>query len=231
MYSDLFTHPSSYNGMLKRIALFHFLANLTILFLLSHFEPVKAILGTISISIDIPYVKTKLGFLYILIPALFTVFFNVTKLHKVILEATNLRQNFDVNYILSPLAEETGSALNTEFTTKLHSNRNELMSKTFYKYTSSTKPQIDIHHIQTALGNWLWINFLLEFIPTCVLWGVTSYFISYLFMAVMGAVILISFSLIFFKYNSAKQSAQNQIQIILDEENWKNDIREQFSKI
>jgi hypothetical protein len=93
------------------------------------------------------------------------------KLHDKISDLLRMRQDFDVRWILLPMAALSGASITPEKLDKVIAQRDRLMKDVFYKYASSTKPLIDTHAITSALTNWSWYWCALE---ACVYLTATS---------------------------------------------------------
>lgn len=142
------------------------------------------------------------------------------KLHDRLSDLLRLRAEFDVHYILYPLAIASGATLSSAQFSKIRQQRNSLMGAAFYQYASSTKPTIDTHTITQALTNWSWFWACLEamtllLISASVLavydaWkpAVTLCFISVLLMLAMR----------FFRLQSAGYAESQAEQILRDED-------------
>lgn len=88
--------------------------------------------------------------------------FRALKFHDRLSDVFRIRQRFDVDSILLPMALASGTTLSVEKIEKVLNERKTLMPKVFYKYASSTDPQIDKHLITMALDQWSWYWVLAE---------------------------------------------------------------------
>jgi hypothetical protein len=78
------------------------------------------------------------------------------KLHDRISHVLGLRQRFDVQYILKPLAEGAGIEVDDEVEAVIVRRRHILMERTFYEYTGDDRVTIGTHLVQSALDAWGW---------------------------------------------------------------------------
>jgi hypothetical protein len=77
-------------------------------------------------------------------------------MHNKISDLFQIRKKFDVSYILIPLSKAVEIPIDENYKNVLKTNRKTLMADVFYKYASSTNPQIDKHLIWIALDKWSW---------------------------------------------------------------------------
>lgn len=79
-------------------------------------------------------------------------------------DTLGIRQQFDIDAILLPMAVAVGVQLSFGQQERLRRNRSRVMGEVFYKYVSSSKDkaQIDPHHITKALDQWTWYWVLIE---------------------------------------------------------------------
>lgn len=86
------------------------------------------------------------------------------KLHDKLASLLRLRHDFDVRWILLPMAALSGVQITSEKLDKFAPQRHRLMKEVFYRYASSSAGRqiIDPHIITQALTNWSWYWFCLE---------------------------------------------------------------------
>jgi len=100
------------------------------------------------------------------------------RLHDRISDVFRIRLRFDVDYLLLPLARDSGANVGALSMAKLRKERGRLMAKTFYKYASSTDPVIDKHLIYQALDWWSWYWVLVEAVAVFLPTGVSLLFLG-----------------------------------------------------
>lgn len=86
------------------------------------------------------------------------------KLHDKLSSFLSLRHDFDIRWIMLPMAALSSTSMTKEKMDKLASQRHNIMKDVFYKYASSSEGRqvIDPHTITQALTNWSWFWFCLE---------------------------------------------------------------------
>lgn len=112
--------------------------------------------GSMKIDLGMFSASVVWAITYLLVPTLLSFLSSSLTLHNKISNWFDIRLNFDVDHILFPLLKECATDRLALWTIKpfLSKSRHDLMRKTFYKYASYTKPQIDLHLILMALTNW-----------------------------------------------------------------------------
>ncbi|WP_162943927.1 MULTISPECIES: hypothetical protein [unclassified Rhizobium] len=150
---------------------------------------------------------------------LFALIAHAVKLHDRLSDLLRIRSEFDVNYVLYPLAIASGSTLSVAQFDKVRLSRKSLMGATFYAYVSSTKPVIDSHTITQALTNWSWFWICLE--------AITLLFATATILAVYGAwtpaallliaCIVLLLLMRFFRLQSAAYAESQVAQVVRDE--------------
>jgi hypothetical protein len=156
------------------------------------------------------------------------------QLHNRLSDAFGIRNRFDRNYILLPLAVLTGVQLSPIKLNALKANRELLMEKVFYRYASSRadKPLVDKHHIERALDTWSWYWILVEGAALWLVGGlIAGYFASYSLMNLLCWV-AVGFWL-FGELCSLRHPgfAQPQIETIVGNVQAKQDIKEAFDAL
>lgn len=159
-----FATVSDYPTMLNKIAWYTFAVTLVCTIILRNtITQIDAWLSLLTLSIPVMSgLSLPLG---TVLPAILLAFLSrATKFHDRISDVLRIRQRFDVNYILLPLALVSGATCNTEKIFIIRRHRETMMYQVFYKYASSgpNKAQIDSHYITMALDQWSWYWIVLE---------------------------------------------------------------------
>ena len=89
-----------------------------------------------------------------------------------------IRERFDLDKIILPLAAGCDVPVNTVKKYKLRTSRGDLMYPVFYQYVSSTDPKIDRHLIFQALDWWSWYWVVVEVAVAVTLTGFLLFFSS-----------------------------------------------------
>lgn len=154
--------PKDYSEMLTKIAVFTFFSSLGATFLLDRFSPpVSAFLNAWEITVDV-WIIEKLPITWMLLPLLFTLVARVIKLHDRISDLFKIRETFDLDEILLPLARGAGVRPTAALRTHLKAKRDAQMSRNFYVYAGFKEPAIDRQLVLSALDNWCWYWVILE---------------------------------------------------------------------
>jgi hypothetical protein len=83
----------------------------------------------------------------------------ISKLHDKVSDLFGIRE---LNEILIPLAGGTGIPVDLAKRERFIKSRDQIMGRVFYRYASSTKPDIDAHLVWTALDKWSWFWISIE---------------------------------------------------------------------
>jgi hypothetical protein len=142
------------------------------------------------------------------------------KLHDKISDVLKIRHEFDVRWILIPMALLSGAILNTAQFERLKLERRRLMGDAFYAYASSTpgRQVIDPHTITQALTSWSWYWLCAEaivvIIPTAAALAYAGHF-QYA-TALLAIVLALMLVMRFFRIDCSRY-ADSQIQQILND--------------
>jgi hypothetical protein len=166
--APFFATPTNYAEMLKKLAGFAFYQALLISLLLRQIPQVDA--GLRSLEASVPFASGyELG--AVLIALLAALISHVLPLHDRISDLFQIRQRFDTQHIMLPLAGLVGAKLTPEGTLELTRDRHRLMREVFYKFASSRDPSplVDRHDIEHALSQWAWFW---AFIEGIIFWAI-----------------------------------------------------------
>lgn len=223
----LFNSPKNYSEMLKRIATFMFFISLFIIIVLSHsINNVSTFMKSISFDIVIEYDSLKLYISYFYFPLFFAICENIFKLHDRVSDIFNIRYRFDKYIIIYEML----SRLNLKhlYNNVYFYNRDAIMINIFYKYASSTNPQIDRHYIDMALGAWCWYWILLDSIIcitfTGLFWLISKFSWNTLIILIIIIVVHFIFMLLLKKFQCRKYALQ-EVKAILELKNKRYEIR------
>jgi hypothetical protein len=112
-------------------------------------------------KVKTPYIE-DITIVEIIIAIVIALFCRAITLHDRISDFCGIRQKFDIEEILIPLAEKSGINITPENRQVLKEKRSALMRLVFYNYASSTDPKIDKHLIYKALDHWSWFWVIVE---------------------------------------------------------------------
>lgn len=228
------TQVTDYPSMLNRIFLFTAISSSVATWMLrNHFPWFNDQLKFLDINVDLPFVKeiTVLGYL---LPGIAVAFFaRAIRLHDRISDFMRIRERFEVNEILRPLAEQCGVPIGNLSLDLVRAARRRLMGRVFYKYTSSTTPKIDRHLINEALDWWSWYWSIIESLAVFVAAGVTLLFAHPMWhgwAVLSGCLVVAVIALPFFRAHCARYAA-DEVYAILAEETRKGQVLKAFSAL
>ena len=223
---------TDYRAMLNRILLFTTAsACIGIWLLRRHFPALDAVLTQLDFKIEIWGVK-EIKLVGYIVPGLVVGFLTRSiRLHDRISDVLGIRQRFDVKFILVPLAIGTGIQEKDIQFEVVKARRDDLMGPVFYRFASSTNPQIDKHLICEALDWWSWYWVIVESASVFFVVAIILIFAKAgMTVVVILACIAVSLgSLPFFKHHCARY-AKREVQEILNNPTRKKQVKEQFTK-
>jgi hypothetical protein len=159
-----FAQPKNYNEMLTKIMTFTFVVSLVLVAVVAHNWPTLWNLlhpNWLTIGIDVLGLK-NIPAAYLIVAFLVSLVARVSKLHDRISDLFKIRERFDLNEILIPLAGGAGIPVDLVKRERLIKSRTQIMGDVFYRYASSTNPVIDGHLVWTALDKWSWFWICIE---------------------------------------------------------------------
>lgn len=229
---SLIGQPESYSDMLKRI----FVATLSV-----------AVLCTFALAAVSPVVRTivdswgpevSIGILdgvkalYVLIPLAVAILARVFFLHDKMSDLFRLRKRFDLENILRPLANGIGFATSGPEWELIEQRRDLAMTRTFYRYASFKDPQIDVQLVRTAADRWAWFWCTVEPLAILLITGVIfAVLAAWLQLFVLVAFIAVLLVTAFLLWPQLRTGAENQVAEILNNQDWKQEIRVTLDKI
>lgn len=233
MYEKFLEATKSYSNMLSKITLSTTLFTFILLSIIFRKAPlIKDFLNTFDGDVCVFGINASIT--AILISILVGILFRSIKMHNCLAKLFGIRNRFDVEHILKPMAKKIGVELSDDQMVKLKSNREKLMDHVFYKYASSSSnsSKIDPHYIFMALDQWTWFWMFLEalliaLICSLVLILVKEYYLSIYMLSC--AILLLIF--LWIMWRKSKKYANTEITQILEDEKIKTDILGHFNDI
>jgi hypothetical protein len=147
-------------------------------------------------------------------------------MHNKISDLFQIRKKFDVSYILIPLSKAVEIPIDENYKNVLKTNRKTLMADVFYKYASSTNPQIDKHLIWIALDKWSWYWAFVEFLTSLFIWGIVLLLLKdYIFFLIILVILILSAILCILLIKIYPKYAKNQIDAIISNEKFLKEIK------
>jgi hypothetical protein len=223
-----------YPSMLNRIFLFTSLAGSIATWIVRrHFECADNVLKALDINVDLPYLKEVKLLGYVLPGVALGFLARTIRLHDRISDVLRIRERFDVDEILLPLARGSEFPVGTLSMDQLRNSRRALMGRVFYRYASSTDAKIDKHLIYEALDWWSWYWVIVEalavFIPTgIVLWLAEPKWHAWIVLAVCIVAGLVC--LPFFRSHCARYAGA-EVREILDDATRKAEVNSGFRAV
>ena len=164
---------TDYQSMLNRIFWFTSAAALGAVCLLRTYSPAwEAVLQSIDMELETVsgnILPVPGGYL---LPALAVgLVARVFRIHGHIAHLLGIRERFDVDVIITEFARESGVDVELVPDHEWIEHRHDIMRQAFYRFTSSSSPQIDAHLIHQALDLWSWFWIGLEATLVFVLTG------------------------------------------------------------
>jgi hypothetical protein len=175
----------------------------------------------------------KIPFGTFLVAALVAFVSESTKLHDKISDVFRIRANFDIRWILIPMALLSGAGVNRARLAKISTSRRQLMGEVFYKYASSAqKTVIDKHLITQALTAWSWYWLCIEsMVILLVTAAVLAWFLDWPSVSFLLAVILM-LRLISLVYRSeANRYADAEVNAILSDATRRTEVNTIFNAL
>lgn len=231
----IFKSIKNYGEMVDKIANSVFVISAILLFLLSQanrdfFDMLKSI--SFDAYIEIFNIKLNLAVFYI--PFIMGVLEHIFKLHDKLSCLFGIRKKYDKNIVVKNII----ASCEIKNTNKLSDEQvSKIMSSCFYKYTSSTNPQIDSHYITLALTEWCWFWTIFETLILFTFVGTIWLFIScwnlkcFLFVVVTIVFLIVLLKLV---YMQTKKYTQKEISAIfsnanISKENIEKDVKDALS--
>lgn len=234
----LFSLPKNYEQVLQKLALYLFLSSWLVAYQLRSIPQIEGLARDLQAVIPqapalAPYLTwlPAINPLGILFAAILTLLAYVMQLHDRLSDFFRIRQRFDINCILLPLAVLTGATLSSNKLNCLRTNRDTLMRAVFYRFASSSseRPLVDRHDIQHALSAWSWFWIMVEGSAVATLgftiavgfgvWGTAS---------LLGGAAIISMIAAVFLHSRLERYARPQIEQIARDETAAAAVRDAF---
>lgn len=225
---------TDYNSMLFRIFVFTLLWSVIATWLLRRaFPSLDSFLSQLDLEVELEFVKVPKMLGYV-VPALCVALLaRIIRLHDRISDLFHIREQFDVDYILLPLAKGAGVAVGTLSIDKLAESRSRLMARTFYPFASSTDPKIDKHLIHEALDWWSWYWVLVEglfiFLCTAIVLVFAAEWRAVFILA--GSCLLVSVPLLITIRRHCIRYAQHEVDEILSVPARRQEVSNAFSAL
>lgn len=157
----IFSSPKNYSEMVEKISKCSFVISALFIYFLSYCnDDFGLFLKKISFGVEYEFIGIRLSLAGICLPLLIGILEHMFKIHDKISGLLHIREQYDKHIIIADFLDY--------FSLKIHlkdlnsKNISQLMSSCFYRYASSTKPEIDEHSIHLALNEWCWFWIALD---------------------------------------------------------------------
>ncbi len=227
----IFGSPKNYVEMIEKISKSTFIISAFLLYVLSCAnEQFSCFLCDLSFGMKYQLIGTEFYLAGVYLPLLIGIIEHVFKIHDKVSTWLNIRERYDKKVIINGMAEDCNVNLNA---TKINKKQySELMSKTFYRYASSTKPEIDPHSILLTLNEWCWfwitIDTTLLFLSTGICFLILKCSLHNLIMVTTILIILVI--VLYLIKKQAETYTKQEIKAILSNSERKKEITEVLKK-
>ena len=154
-----------YSGMLNRISVSTFFVSIAAIALLRNEIPMldAFLKSVLPLEGKVPLIDIEASLGTVLPALIFMVLARAARLHDLVSDVLRIRQRFDRQEILEPMALMSAGPLTPSQFDRISTDRSRLMNDVFYRYASSRgKPAIDPHLIEMALDRWSWYWMVVE---------------------------------------------------------------------
>ena len=174
----IFDTPKTYSEMVEKISKSVFILSLFVLYILSCANnDFCMFLESISFGASYEAFGIKLNLALFYLPLLIGIGEHIFKIHDLISSLFGIRDHYDREIIVKEFLKRTNSKRNLKELSK--KKIASIMSKTFYKYVSSTNPIIDSHSIILTLNEWCWFWIVLDSMLIMFLVGIVFLFVKW----------------------------------------------------
>ncbi len=218
---------NSYSEMLRRIFWFNVGTGLFCSVLLSFYSPaVERVVKNFGHQIEIE--GAQLPALLVLGPLAFALTSRIIVLHNKISDCIGIRERFDTQHIVLPLAAGCGIQDATAVVESMKSQRRKIMSDVFYKYVPNMeKSVINGEYVAAALDAWGWFWCFVEASATLVVAAIFAIFAGTLWLTLFFAVVaLMSAGGCFLLMSQCVSAAADEVREILVDDYRKQEIYE-----
>lgn len=212
----LIAQPKTYSDVLERVFRTTVATGIVCsLALAGASTEVKKLFEVAAMDVEFGPVK-GLPLLYIAAPFVVALASRVVKLHDLVSDVLGLRRRLDTEFVLFPLAEGVGVALDDTRRCALTFGRIDAMYRVFYPYVSLPESKIDQQLVRTALDNlgWFWVA-----IEALVLMLPTTAWLLYLEQGglALGGVVVSLIAVVFahLQWQVCKRSTAAEVRAIL----------------
>lgn len=222
----IFNSPKNYSEMVDKISKCSFLISLLLLYFLSCCNnDLYAFLNKISFGIKYELIGIKLTLAGAVLPLLVGIAEHIFKIHDKVSTILKIRKKYDKEVIVCSFLRSLG--FENQIPKLKDDDVSKLMSCCFYRYASSTNPQIDSHNILLALNEWCWFWIILDTEILLSMTGVAFLIIRFSWKNLLFVLLIVS-SLLYIMWLINKQCSsytKSEVDDILNNLDRKEKIR------
>jgi len=226
------SRPQNYNEALLRIFVCTFIGNLVALWLVVRSsQSLTDLFASFPQTVKFSYGAIPLMYVVVagILSGLFTVVF---KLHDQLSDLFRIRERFDIQEILIPLAGGVGIPVGLDQLEHLRKDRKKYMRSCFYRFASSTTPKIDGNLIISALDKWSLFWVVLELAAVAfVLMAVTLALKNYFYAAWAGVAVIVGGFIVSFAHAACAHLAHAEVEEILSRPENVQEIKNNFNAL
>lgn len=222
----IFSSPKNYSEMVEKISKCSFAISALLMYFLSYCNyDFAQFLRKISFGVEYEFIGIKLSLAGIGLPLLIGIAEHIFKIHDKISSFLHIRKRYDKNIIIFGLLESF--SIGNRLKDLNDDDISKLMSCCFYKYASSTKPEIDEHSIHLALNEWCWYWIALDTEILLLITGIVFFFsnISYENFSFVFVTISIMFVIMRLIYKQCVVYTKAEVREIIKDSGRKEEIR------
>lgn len=223
--------PRNYSEMLSKIFLYTFAGSLLgVWILVRHSPQLLTLVSQYPLEVNLGVVKVPLSYVA---PAFLVAWvFRILKFHDRISDLAGIRERFDIDEILIPLADAVGVSVTANLRGKLKSRRDDYMRICFYRYASSRNPRIDEHLIVSALDKWSWFWIALELSAIAVLVAIGFVATGEMVCAAWSIVVAVVLGFVVSRaHRCCAPVARAEVSEILSNQAYQEEVRRSFNEI
>lgn len=174
----LFSSPKDYSEMVEKISKSIFVILIILLYLFSQInDGFNSAMLKLSFGAEYEIFGLKLNLALIYFPLLMGIFEHMFKIHDLFSDLLGIRKRYDRFVIVATIFEKAHFKYSIKDVSDHHVQT--IMSRCFYKYASSGKPEIDPHSITLTLNEWCWFWILLDTLVSVIIASVAFLIISW----------------------------------------------------
>ncbi len=198
----IFKSTKDYGEMVDKISQSVFIISTILLFLLSQACPeFLKVLKNLSFGAIFKVCNIDLNIAIFYVPFLMGVFEHMFKLHNVWSKIFGIRKRYDRKIIVRNLISQC-NIKNVNANKLSNEQVRKIMDTCFYRYASSSNPNIDSHYITITLTEWCWFWIILDtlmlFDVVGVIWLIMTWWswVNFLWFVCVNVVLLILLKLV-----------------------------------